>query len=95
MVEWTTALSRSAWQATQVRTPGSASRRFFGIGSPQSSHSVALSPFGVSARAKHGVLHGIVDLVLHRAVARPSAGHVTLLPTQRANARQGFFGGAT
>src|SRR6185369_13043091 len=52
MVECTTALSRSDWQATQVRTPGSASRRFFGIGSPQSSHSSALSPLGVSARAR-------------------------------------------
>ena len=30
MVECVTALSRTDWQATQVRTPGSASRRFFG-----------------------------------------------------------------
>src|SRR6185312_11869868 len=52
MVEWTTRLSRSDWHATQVRTPGSASRRFLGIGSPQSSHSSALSPLGVSARAR-------------------------------------------
>src|SRR5205085_5145936 len=52
MVEWTTLLSRVDWQAIQVRTPGRASRRFFGIGSPQSSHSSALSPFGVSARAR-------------------------------------------
>ena len=34
IVEWTTRLSRSDWQAMHVRTPGSASRRFFGIGSP-------------------------------------------------------------
>jgi hypothetical protein len=43
--------SRSAWQATQVRTPGNAMRLFSGIGSPQSSHSVALSPDGMRARA--------------------------------------------
>src|SRR5205814_5347991 len=29
MVEWVTTLSRTDWQAMQVRTPGSASRRFF------------------------------------------------------------------
>src|SRR4029078_13694977 len=52
MVEWTTALSRIVWQAMQVRTPGSASRRFLGICSPQSSHSPALSPWGVSARRR-------------------------------------------
>jgi hypothetical protein len=74
-----TALSRVDWQATHVRTPGSASRRFLGIGSPQSSHSSALSPVGVSAGAKNRVLHGVVDLVLNRAVARPTAGHDSLL----------------
>src|SRR5206468_9278759 len=52
MVECLTVLSRTDWQAMQVRTPGIASRRFFGIGSPQSSHSSALSPWGVSARAR-------------------------------------------
>src|SRR3954469_11696630 len=52
IVEWVTALSRRDWQATQVRTPGKASRRFWGIGSPQSSHSSALSPDGVRARAR-------------------------------------------
>jgi hypothetical protein len=90
MVEWTTALSRSVWQATQVRTPGSASRRFFGIGSPQSSHSSALSPGSPGAQDR--VLHRIVDLVLNRAVEsirRPT-------PNRRRGRRlfQGFFSGA-
>jgi hypothetical protein len=44
--------SRSLWQATQVRTPGSASRRRSGIGSPHSSQCSALSPAGMRDRAK-------------------------------------------
>src|SRR5690606_11306454 len=35
----------------------------------------ALSARQPRARREHRVLHGIVDLVLNRAVARPSAGH--------------------
>jgi hypothetical protein len=27
------------------------------------------------AGAEHGILHRIVDLILHRAIARPTAGH--------------------
>ena len=38
--------SRSAWQATQVRTPDSASCRRCGMSSPHTSHSSALSPDG-------------------------------------------------
>src|SRR3954454_23533926 len=52
MVEWVTALSRVDWQATQVPTPGSPSPPFFGTAPPQSSHSSALAPVGVSARAR-------------------------------------------
>lgn len=51
MCEWTTALSRCPWQATQVRTPRCASRRRAGIASPQSSQCSRPSPAGIRIRA--------------------------------------------
>src|SRR5690606_26251179 len=40
------------WQETHNRTPGMALRRASGIVSPHSSHSVKLSPRGISPRAR-------------------------------------------
>src|SRR6476469_8265845 len=73
------ALSRSDWQAMQVRTPGSASRRFFGIDSPQSSHSSELSPLGVSARARRIASFTVSSICCSTAPSRVHPPAMSLL----------------
>src|SRR5881397_3454447 len=81
MVECVTALSRTDWQETQVRTPGNASRRFLGIGSPQSSHSSALSPLGVSARARRIASFTVSSIWSCTAPSRVHPPAMTLQPS--------------
>ena len=53
MVEWRHAPSRPDWQATQVRTPGMATRRFSGSARRIVALLSAYPPWGVSARARN------------------------------------------